>query len=231
MKLHIIIASLLAAVTARAAILQSIPSPMAQGGMIHINTVFLDQPTDTFDVHLDPGTPEMKPLALWSPGDNFDTTDPWYGELDPTQSARAFSSRFGFLLDVANSDLLPTGNSIGLRLLSATPGLKAYFYRGTPGSELFDEVFTPSRDYVLWNGTMWHPVFTAPSNGPWQATFEVFLANAATVGNVDYTTTAGEVAGYDKTSFTLHFNAVPEPGVTPLLAIGAALLVRRNRRL
>jgi hypothetical protein len=229
--LHAALAALLAlAPCAVATTLTTIPSPVAQGGMVHINTVFLDQASGTFDIHLDTGTPELKPLTLWKPGDTFDPSDPWYDELDPSQQGRLFSSRYGFLVDVGNSDPTPAGFSLGVRLVSASPGLAAYYYRGTSGSELFDEVFTPSHDYVLWSGVMWHPVFTASAPGNYSATFEFFVANATRSGDVDYSTVASPAAGYSTAQATLNFAAVPEPASALLVMAGAGALACLRRR-
>lgn len=208
------------------ATLTSLPSPVAQGGMIHINVAFVDQPTNTFDVHVDAGTPPLQPLSLWNPGDNFDPADPWYAALDPSQEGRAFNSQYGFLIDGANSDPVPTGTSLGIRLLSATPGLSSYFYRATDGNEVFEPVFTVSHDYVLWNGSMWHPVFTATSAGSYSATFEFFLADQ-TIGSspVDFTTDASPEPGYSLGQVTLHWSAIPEPATGGLVALGLILML------
>lgn len=214
------------------ATLTALPSPVAQGGMIHINVAFLDQPTDPFDVHLDSGAPILQPLSLWNPGDSFDPSDPWYPVLDPSQQGRAFNSQYGFLIDGANSDPLPAGTSLGVRLLSASPGLTAYFYRATDGNEVFEPVFTVSHDYVLWSGSMWHPIFTAADAGSYSATFEFFLADVG-IGStpVDYTTQASEMPGYALGQVTLHWSAVPEPTAAGLVGLGLSLVwLARTRR-
>lgn len=219
---------LLASTTAPAAVIMNIPSPMAQGGMVHIDVIFTDTASGTFSSSLESGTPQLKPLSLWNPGDTFDTTRAWYVPLDPTQEARQFSSRWGFLIDVANSDPLPAGTSIGIQMLSRTPGLETYFYSASGNT--FAPVFlsSTSHDFVLWNGTMWHPVFTMPASTPADttvsATFRFFLADAAAVGNVDYTnSTAGAVTGYSTWDQTITFLAIPEPGTWMLVALGLGL--------
>ncbi len=229
--------------SATAAVVQTIPGPpgmpMIQGSMVHINVTFTTTSNSTggFSVVLDAPVPEMKPMSLWSPGNTFDPADPWYDELDPTQGAKQFSGRFGFVLDGA-SDAIPLGSSIGIRLLSSTTDLGTYFYRSTEGSELFAPVFLTSgapHDYVLWNAAMWHPVFTMPATTPYgttvQAAFEFFLADQVPVtGSVDYTTTANAVAGYSVGTTTLTWTAIPEPSTAGLALLGLGALSMFRRR-
>lgn len=212
-----------------AANLSSIPTPMAQGGMIHVYVSFQDVLSNSFSVSTDAGTPQLRPLSLWAPGDNFLPADPWYPALSPSAQGLPFNSQYGFLIDSATSDFPPDGTSIGIRLLSATPGLQAQFYRATDPKS-FTTVFTPSHDYVLWSGGMWHPVFTAPGAGNYEATFQFFLANASTASVADYTTTAAAVPGYSTANVTLQFTSVPEPSTLALLATGLGLLLWTRRR-
>ena len=236
----IFIATLLclaALVQAPAAILTTIPSAMTQGGMIHINVTFLDQASGTFSSNVEAGTPQMKPLALWSPGNNFDAMSPWYMTLDPTQEARQYSNRFGFLVDTGASSLIPSGKSLGIRMLSSTAGLGAYFYN-TSGAGTFAPVFlTPgaAHDYVLWTGTMWHAVFTMPASTAYgtsvTAGFEFFLADTAAASGVDFTTTASAAAGYSTTTQSVSWTAIPEPSTWALLLVaGVAAAVLRRRK-
>jgi hypothetical protein len=211
-----------------AADLTAIPTPMAQGGMIHVYVSFQDVLSNSFSVSTDRGVPELKPLSLWAPGDNFLPDDPWYDALSPSAQGRPFNSQYGFLIDSANSDFLPPGTSIGIRLLSATPGLEAYFYRASPKS--FTEVFTPAHDYVLWNGNMWHPVFTAPAAGNYEATFRFFLGDAPAGSVADFATTAEAVPGYSTADITLKFTSVPEPSTLALLLLGLGAVAWRCRR-
>ncbi|MEI8387490.1 MAG: PEP-CTERM sorting domain-containing protein [Verrucomicrobiota bacterium] len=230
--------TLAALAQARSAVLTTIPSAMTQGGMLHVNVTFLDQASGTFSSNVESGTPQMKPLALWSPGNNFDVLSPWYMALDPTQDARQYSNRFGFLVDTGASSLIPSGKSLGIRMLSSTAGLGAYFYNSS-GAGTFAPVFqTPGagHDYVLWNGTMWHAVFTMPASTPYgtpvSANFEFFLADTTAAGAVDYTTAASAAAGYSTTTQTVSWTAIPEPSTWALLlgaaAAGFAVLRRRK---
>jgi hypothetical protein len=223
----------------RGAIIDNLPNAMAQGGMIHIDVTFLDQASGTFASSLEFAgavVPDLKPLSLYMPGDTINPSRPWYSLMDPTQQASMFSSRWGFRVDTDNSDNLPLGNSIGLRMISSSPNLGAYFYN-TSGAGTFQPVFlTPgaNHDYVLWNGTMWHPYFTMPANTPFgstvSATFEFFLADTDATGNVDWTTTAGAVPGYSIGSQTITWAAIPEPGSIGMFVLGMALLAFSRRK-
>lgn len=225
----------------RAAVLTSLPSAMAQGGMVHIDVVFLDQASGTFSSSLEFGgavVPEMKPLTLWSPGNTIDPSKAYYDEIDPTQGAMQFSSRWGFRIDTDNSDLRPAGTSLAIRMTSSTSGLGAYFYNNT-GIGTFQPVFLTAgstHDYVLWSGAMWHPYFTMPSSTAYgtsvSATFEFFLADTTAIGDVDYTTLASAQPGYSVGTQTITWTAIPEPGTLGLvgcgLAIAAACFLRRR---
>jgi hypothetical protein len=226
---HLLVLLCAAALPLRAADLASIPSPMAQGGMIHVYVSFQDVLSNSFNVSTDAGTPQLKPLSLWAPGDNFLPADPWYSALSPSAQGLPFNSQYGFLVNSATSDFPPAGTSIGIRLLSATPGLQARFYRGTDPKS-FTPVFLPAHDYVLWNGNMWHPVFTAPGAGYYEATFQFFLADASATSVADFTTTAGALPGYSTAEITLQFSSVPEPSGLALLAGGLGVLWWRLRR-
>lgn len=229
-KIFILFLFSAAALPLRAADLTAIPTPMAQGGMIHVSVGFQDVLANSFSVSTEAGTPQLRPLSLWAPGDNFLPADPWYSALSPSAQGLPFNSRYGFLIDSATSDSLPVGTSIGIRLLSATPGLQAQFYRAS-APKSFTTIFEPSHDYVLWSGAMWHPVFTAPGAGNYEATFQFFLANAGTASVADFTTTASAVPGYSMANVTLQFTSVPEPSTIALSAVGlGALLWARRRR-
>lgn len=228
----------------RAAVLTTLPNAIAQDGMVHIDVVFQDQPTAAFSSSLEFGgsvVPELKPLSLWSPGNTIDPTKPWFDEIDPSQSAMQFGSRWGFRIDTDNSDFRPVGTSLAIRMISSTPGLGAYFYNSS-GAGTFQPVFLTAgslHDYVLWSGAMWHPYFTMPAATAYgtsvSATFEFFLANTTLTGDIDYTTTAGYAAGYSVGSQTITWTAIPEPRTLGLTCCGLALafaigIVRRRCR-
>ncbi len=226
---------------AHAATLTALPSPMVQGGMIHLNVGFLDQPTDSFSVHADAGTPVLKPLSDWKPGDSLDSYDPWFTNIDPSADGAYFNSQYGFVFDAAGSDSIPPGQSIGVRMTAISAGLEVYFYRSTAGSELFTPVFLSvgsMNDTVLWSGSMWHPVFVADpamAGVVMSASFEFFLADAAPTTpttTLDYATLAAAVPGYSVGTLTVSFASVPEPANAAWL-VGAAMLgaagLRRRR--
>lgn len=175
----------------------------------------------------------MRSLNSWSPGSTFDPTAPWFDALDPSQEARLFGSRWGFRVVVEESDFLPSGTSIGIRMLNSTPGLESYFYSAA-GAGTFTPVFlsSSSHDYVLWNGTMWHPVFTMPNNTPENFTvtaeFEFFLADQPSSG-VNPSTLADSVPGYATSSIAFSWQAIPEPSAALLALLAIPLWMLRRR--
>lgn len=243
MKKILLAAAILVAAHADAAVLTTLPNAMVQGGMVHIDVVFLDKPTGTFSSSLEFGgavVPALKPLSLWSIGNTVDPTKPWYDEIDPTQEAVQFGSRWGFRVDTDNSELLPAGTSLAIRMTSSTPGLGAYFY-STVSAGTFQPVFLTAgspRDYILWSGAMWHPYFTMPSTtalgATISATFEFFLADGVRTGDVDYTTIADYEPGYSVGTQTITWTAIPEPSTLGLIGIGGTACIlgalRRRRR-
>ena len=64
---------LTAALPVSATVLTALPSPMAQGGMIHINVALNGS---VMEVLVDSGTPVIKPLSAWIPGDTLDSASP-----------------------------------------------------------------------------------------------------------------------------------------------------------
>lgn len=135
----------------------------------------------TLTVQLEPTVPELVPLMVSNPGDNFDPADPWYEALDPSRQGLAFSRRYGFVMSTM-TDPLPAGTAIWIRKQSSSPGLEVYRYRSsTP--KVWEPIFGTrgTTNALEWNGTMFHPAFTAlPGSGPHTATFEAFLLETAT---------------------------------------------------
>ena len=155
--------------------------------------------------------PQLTPLLVSNPGDSFDPADPWFGALDPSAQGKAFSRRYGFVMD-GNTDLLPAGTQIWIRKLSGSAGLLVYRYQETTPKALqpiFGTDGVTSERY--WNGMMFHPVFAAPpGTNSLSATFEVYLLD---------TTTGLEVSG--SSSGPLLFTWTDVPDGRPSLNIGS----------
>lgn len=218
----------LAAASSASAELASLPTPAEQGGMIHAMVTFLDQPTDSFSVHLEPGAPVLRPITLWEPGETFNPAAPWYSLLDPTQGGQPFNSRYGLMLDAGGSDLPPVGKSLGVRVQSIDPGLGGYLY-STSGDGQFDPVLATAGAAVLWSGVMWHPVFVADAPGNYSVTLEFFVADEAFSGYVA-STSATPDPGYGVGTVTLNLSAVPEPSACAWALGGVALAWAAGRR-
>jgi hypothetical protein len=106
-----------AASAGRAATLSSVPM---QGGMV-MPMVSYHSSDGMMHVMMPATVPQLTPLMVSNPGDSFDSADPWFGALDPSAQGKAFSRRYGFVMD-ANTELLPAGTQIWIRKLSGSPG-------------------------------------------------------------------------------------------------------------
>lgn len=220
--LKIIFSSFLAAaLPAGATVLTNLPSPMDQGGMIHVNVALNG---NSMEVLLDSGTPELKPLSTWKPGDTLDPDSPWYATLDPSQAAGLFNSQFGFVMS-GDSDLLPPDSTIIVSWVSGTAGLESFRWRNS-APQLFDGILgtggsSSSWDWGTVNRGMMHPLFTLPagSDGSASATLSFTLADSSGVA----------LQGFLPAQTTLNFSVVPEPSAGVLATLAGLLMLRRNR--
>lgn len=205
----------------QAAVLNMLPSPMAQGGMIHLNVALNGF---ALNVDIEAGTPVLKPLSAWSPGDTFNPASPWHDRLDPTQTAAAFNSQYGLVI-TGESDLLPSGSRIFVDIVSATAGLDTYRWRNTE-PQVFDPIMGTAGSPEEWdwntaNHGMFHPLFVMNPGGPStaSATLRFMLVDSA----------GDPLAGYSQTEGTVNFSIIPEPSAALLGIIGLPLMLRRRR--
>ena len=181
MKLNLLIAGLATGAAcaalvcpARAATLTQVPM---QGTMVHVEIDYLETPTPHLDIHITNNSPVLMPLSVSDPTSHFEPAAAWYDALDPDARALAFSRRYGF---VRGGDLLPAGQTIWIRQLSATAGLEAYRYRMNQGE--FAPMFgtAGSSDVLEWNQAMFHPCYAAPPDlERVEATYEAFVVDAS----------------------------------------------------
>jgi hypothetical protein len=161
------------AFTCRAATLTMVPM---QGTMVHVGLEYFEAPTPHLETHITNTSPVLIPLSVSDPTSHFEPGAAWYRDLDPDARALAFSRRYGF---VRGGDLLPEGQTIWIRQLSATPGLEAYTYRMNQAA--FAPMFgtAGSSDVLEWDERMFHPCYAAPPElRDCTATYEAFVVDA-----------------------------------------------------
>jgi hypothetical protein len=221
---HLLLTASLFAIASRsgAAVLTTLPTPMNQGGMIHINVAF-NEITSALTAVPEPGTPVIQALSAWKPGDTFAPSSPWYATLDPTQAAGMFNSQFGLVL--FESDPLPAGSQIMVGLVSKTPGLDAFQWKNTDPQNFTGILGTDGSD-SSWNwGSvahgMTHPMFVMPagSNGTAEAILSFTLTDGSGIA----------LPGYSTAQATLNFTVVPEPSALLLSSLAGLLILRRRR--
>jgi hypothetical protein len=169
--------ALLTSYSIPAATLTTVPMP---GGMVMPMVAYLAE-QGHLQVMMSAEIPQLTPLLVSHPADQFAPGDPWFDFIDPSRQGASFSLRYGFVMD-ANTDPLPPGLQMWIRKLSGSPELKAYRYRATE-----PKAWTPifgtdgATNAMHWNGMMFHPAFTAPpGTNPLTATFELYLLDTAT---------------------------------------------------
>lgn len=206
-----------------AAVLTMLPTPMMQGGMLHANIWF---DGSTLHSYFDPGVPELKPLAVWSPGDTFDPASPWFSRLDPSTGAGAFNSQYGLLIDGSLTDPLPLGSKILVSIVDATPALGIFRWRNTE-PQIFDPILGTEGAPISWdwgalNHAMFHPMFVAgPGAGENPAaTLRFELVDEST---------GAPLTQYGDTQAVFQFQMIPEPSAALLALAGALVAIRRRR--
>jgi hypothetical protein len=222
---NFIIPTLFISVTssAFAVVLTTLPSPMTQGsGMIHIDIAY-DEDTGILSSGVNAGTPNIKPLTEWKPGDTFDPASPWYTTLDPTQAAGMFNSQFGLVM--YNSDPLPLGSKIMVNLVSATAGLETYLWKNTV-TQAFQGIMGTNGSAVSWDWSsvahgMFHPMFVLPSGSSGSASA---ILGLTLVDSLNAPLPGGS------TQATLNFQAIPEPSSLLLVGAGTAMLAFRRSK-
>ena len=167
----------LATVSTPAATLTSVPM---QGGML-MPMVSYNATLARIEVMMPLEIPQLTPLLVSNPGDNFDPADPWFDSVDPSRQGASFSRRYGFVM-AAMTDPLPANTQMWIRKLSGSPKLKAYRYKET-APKAWQPIFGTEgvTNAMYWSGMMFHPAFTAPpGTNSFTATFEVYLLDTTT---------------------------------------------------
>jgi hypothetical protein len=167
----------LASFRSPAATLANVPM---QGGMA-MPMVSYNATSARIEVMMPMEIPQLTPLLVSNPADNFDPGDPWFDAVDPARQGASFSRRYGFMME-AMTDPLPAGTQMWIRKLAGAPELKAYRYKDT-APKAWEPIFGADgvTNAMYWSGMMFHPAFTAPpGTNPLTATFELYLLDTTT---------------------------------------------------
>lgn len=181
---------------------------------------------------------EMGTIGYWTDGDSFAPNTTYGNLLNPISeggTGALFSTRYGFWVD-SNSSALDSGSYLAIRLNTVTLGVEGW---NNPSNEVLNLVFSEAGDSVLWNGDMWHTLFTLAPDLPaglYSAEFEVFVVNASSVtwdGFIDSTSSWTVNSDYNSVIVPYTFNVVPEPSAISLMllgTLGVGLIARKRAR-
>ena len=185
-----------------------------QGMMAMPMIAYLGEPGH-LQVQMPADTPQLMPLLVSNPGDQFASEDPWYDFLDPSRAGLSFSRRYGFVMDTM-TEPLPDNTAIWLRKLAGSPELGFYRYSGS-APKAWEPIFGTSgtTNALYWNGDMFHPGVTAPpGTNLLTATFEAILVDTAT---------GQEISGSGSGPVVFNWTNVSDG--RPALTIGARVVV------
>ena len=143
-----IVLAVLSSSLAVAAEMSDIPM---QGGMV-MPMISYREADGHLHVMPDATVPQLTPLMVSHPGNDFNPVDPWYETLSPRRRGFSFSRRYGFVMD-SMTDALPAGTQIWIRKVESTPGLAAY--RSSSGEpKRFEPIFGTDgvTNAMHWNG-------------------------------------------------------------------------------
>ena len=250
----LLLAASLLPFAARAATLTVVPM---QGGMV-MPMIAYSAGIGSLSVMMPTNIPQLTPLMISNPADQFDAVNPWFTDLDPSATGLSFSRRYGFVMD-GTSDPLPPNTAIWLRKTDGPSDLSCFRYSTSPSPGVWQPIFgtAGSSNALAWNLMMFHPTFAAmPGTNGFTATFEAYLVDTTTGLEIPDTATApmlfqftnvpdgrpdvgmgiGLVMGWDAaaTNYVLEYTTSLTSGVwmtatnTPMLIDGQQTVIMRT---
>jgi hypothetical protein len=254
LRLYCFLAATILPFAARAATLTTAPM---QGGMV-MPMIAYHADDGRLHVMMPTNVPQLTPLLVSNPSDQFNPVNPWFTDLDPSGIGLSFSRRYGFVMDGA-SDPLPINTAIWLRKTSGPPNLYCYRYSTSPSPGIWEPIFgtAGSSNALAWNLMMFHPTFAAmPGTNGFTALFEAYLVDTTTGQEIPNTTTGpmmftftnvpdgrpeigmglSMVLGWDPaaTNYVLEYSASLDSGVwtqetnTPVMIDGQKTVILRT---
>ena len=182
MKFRVLFLAVLAPVALKAATLTSVPM---QGGMV-MPMIAYNSALQRLTVMMPTNVPQLTPLLVSNPSDQFDPANPWFATLDPSAGGHSFSRRYGFVMDV-NSEPLPANTAIWIEKTAGPAELNIYRYSTTPAPGVWEPIFgtAGTTNALYWNTMMFHPAITAlPGTNGFNATFNAYLMDTGTMTRV-----------------------------------------------
>lgn len=185
--------------------------PNIPGPMRHV-MIGLDSATGELTAHIDPGAPaEMQQY----PGQV-------YSGAASVLNDTYYNSQYGWLNDGFVDP--GAGNAIWIEAISVSSGLNVYEGGMRPMAAMHS--YAPIQGTAgssaawIWGGTMTHNWYAADSLGNYEATYNIYVGDAAT---------GAPVSGFTTAQVTLAFTAVPSPATSATLGALGLVAARRRR--
>ena len=176
-------------------------------------------------------TPILRPL---SPGNSFDSSQPWSVLSGTAYNYQYAWNASGFItLPTATVNGVQKTGAIWVERLSATAGLLTYLRppQWTSGTT-WTQILAHDGDIWKWGGSMQHNAYAVlnPSLSIYTTTYKVYLGDSVTGTPWDGTNGTPNFASVN-TTWTWDATPVPEPATLTLLGLGiAGLALRRHKR-